>query len=283
VKVFVAGAGGMVGRAVSRHCETRGDEVVAADHKALDIGDRDRVIGALTESTPDVVINCAAWTDVDGCEGDSARAYAANATGPENLAWASRLVGSGLITISTDYVFDGAKTGFYTQRDDPNPQSVYAAAKLEGERRAQNTYARTIVVRSGFIFGPGGKNFLSAVMQKVQQNEPIKAISDSFGTPTYALDLAQRLRDLAEMDLPGIFHIVNAGDGASYEEFARAAVKATGQNAVIDAVTDASLHRPAVRPKNSRLRCLYSEALGLSPLRSWQEALTHFIQIQRVS
>lgn len=269
----------MVGRAVSRYCEAIGDQVVAADHKSLDIVDRDQVIAALTESLPDVVINCAAWTDVDGCERDSARAYAANATGPENLAWASRLVRAGLVTISTDYVFDGAKQGFYTQRDDPNPQSVYAAAKLEGERRAQNSYARTIVIRSGFIFGPGGKNFLSAIVQKVRRNEPIKAISDSFGTPTYALDLAQRLRELAELDLPGVFHIANAGDGASYEQFARTVVEATGENAVIEPVTDASLQRPAPRPANSRLKCLYSEALRLSPLRSWQEALAHFIQI----
>jgi dTDP-4-dehydrorhamnose reductase len=279
VKVFVAGAGGMVGRAVSQYCEALGDEVVAADHKSLDISNRDQVIAVLTENLPDVVINCAAWTDVDGCEADSARAYAANATGPKNLAWASRLVRSGLITISTDYVFDGAKQGFYTQRDDPNPQSVYGAAKLEGERGAQNSYARTIVVRSGFIFGPGGKNFLSAVVHKVQRNERIRAISDSFGTPTYAFDLAQRLRELAEMDLPGVFHIANAGDGASYEEFARRVVQATGGNAIIEPVTDASLQRPAPRPANSRLKCLYSEALGLSPLRSWQEALAHFIQI----
>ena len=279
MKVFVAGAGGMVGRAVSQYCEGLGDQVVAADHKSLDISDRDQVLAALTESLPDVVINCAAWTDVDGCEADSARAYAANATGPKNLAWASRLVRSGLVTISTDYVFDGAKQGFYTQRDDPNPQSVYGAAKLEGERGAQNSYARTIVVRSGFIFGPGGKNFLSAVVQKVQRNEPIRAISDSFGTPTYAVDLAQRLRELAEMDLPGVFHIANAGDGASYEEFARTVVQATGGKVVIEPVTDASLQRPAPRPANSRLKCLYSKALGLSPLRSWQEALAHFIQI----
>jgi dTDP-4-dehydrorhamnose reductase len=279
VKVFVAGAGGMVGRAMSQYCESLGDQVVAADHKSLDISDREQVIATLTESLPDVVINCAGWTDVDGCEADSARAYAANATGPKNLAWASRLVRSGFVTISTDYVFDGAKQGFYTQRDDPNPQSVYGAAKLEGERGAQNSYARTIVVRSGFIFGPGGKNFLSAVVHKVQRNEPIRAISDSFGTPTYAFDLAQRLRELAEMDLPGVFHVANAGDGASYEEFARRVVQATGGNAIIEPVTDASLQRPAPRPANSRLKCLYSEALGLSPLRSWQKALAHFIQI----
>lgn len=283
MKVFVAGAGGMVGRAVSLHCKAIGDQVVDADHKALDIVDRNRVMAALNDSQPDVVINCAAWTDVDGCESDSERAFAANALGPENLALASRTVGAGFLTISTDYVFDGSKKGFYTQRDNPNPQSVYAAAKLDGERRAQRAYARTIVIRSGFIFGPGGRNFLSVVVQKVQRNEVIKAVSDSFGTPTYAFDLAQRMRDLAELDLPGVFHIVNAGAGASYEEFARTVTQVTGLNAVIEAVTDVSLHRAARRPPNSRLRCLYAEALGLSPLRSWQEALAHFIEFQRVS
>jgi dTDP-4-dehydrorhamnose reductase len=283
VRVFVAGAGGMVGRAVSLHCKARGDQVVAADHSSLDIADRANVMAALNENKPDVVINCAAWTDVDECERDPKRAYSANALGPENLALASRSVNAGFLTISTDYVFDGSKQGFYTQRDDPNPQSVYAVAKLDGERRAHDTYARTIIVRSGFIFGPGGKNFLSAIVQKVEENEPIKAISDSFGTPTFVLDLAQRLRELAELDLPGVFHIANAGDGASYEEFARTVVQATGQNAVIQPVTDASLQRPARRPANSRLKCLYSEALGLSPLRPWRGALAHFIEIQHAS
>jgi dTDP-4-dehydrorhamnose reductase len=236
------------------------------------------VKAALLASTPDAVINCAAWTDVDGCETDPERARAANAIGPENLATASRAVESGFVTISTDYVFDGAKQGFYTQRDDPNPQSVYANSKLEGERRAQLAYARTIVVRTGFIFGPGGKNFLSTVLDRAGRGETMKAIGNAYGTPTYSRHLAIRLRELAVLDLPGIFHVVNAGEGASFEEFARAILDLGGyEDAKIETVDVNSLNRPAPRPLNSRLKCLVSEAVGLPKLPFWEDALKEFV------
>ena len=159
MKVLVTGAGGQLGIDLVAACAAAGDEVFAFDRASLDVADRSQVFEAIASLQPEIVVNCAAWTDVDGCELDPARALSAHATGPENLAKASRQVGAGFVTISTDYVFDGQKEGFYSQRDDPNPQSVYAQSKLEGERRSQLAYARTIVVRSGFIFGPGGKNF----------------------------------------------------------------------------------------------------------------------------
>ena len=162
----------MVGRAVSEYCLASGDLVFPYDHAALEIADLDQVTQVLKHDAPDVVINCAAWTDVDGCELNRDRAFAANALGPENLARASREVDAGLITISTDYVFDGQKDGFYTQRDQPCPESIYGLSKLEGERRAQLANARTMVVRTGFIFGPGGTNFLSTVIERANRGEP---------------------------------------------------------------------------------------------------------------
>jgi dTDP-4-dehydrorhamnose reductase len=278
LRVFVTGAGGMVGRAVSEYCRSQGDDVFACAHASLDISDREQVGRALQQDKPDAVINCAAWTDVDGCELDRDRAFAANATGPENLALASSEVDAVLVTISTDYVFDGRKSGFYTQRDQPAPESVYGLAKLEGERRAQLVHARTVVVRTGFVFGPGGKNFLSTVVERARRGENLKAIRDSYGTPTYAPDLAVRLRELAVMDLPGIYHVVNAGEGVSYEEFARRALDLAGYaGTTIESVEMNSLKRPAARPQNSRLKCLLSEAIGLSPLRSWEDALSEFV------
>jgi dTDP-4-dehydrorhamnose reductase len=185
------------------------------------------------------------------------------------------------VTISTDYVFDGKKEGFYTQRDAANPESVYGVSKLAGERWAQLAHARTIVVRTGFVFGPGGKNFLSTVLDRAHRGEQLRAISDAYGTPTYSRHLAMRLRELAQMDLPGFFHVVNAGEGASYEEFARAALKTAAYPPVsIEAVTMGSLRRPAPRPKNSRLKCLLSEAIGLEPLPSWLEALRDFAAVE---
>lgn len=267
----------MVGRSLANVCRNLGDQTLVFDRQTLDIANEQQVQQILNESQPDYVINCAAWTDVDGCESDPARAKSANATGPENLARASRSVGAGFITISTDYVFDGNKEGFYTQRDDPNPQSVYAESKLAGERQTQLTYARTIVVRTGFIFGPGGRNFLSRFLSLAKAGKPLQAIYDSTGTPTYALDLAMRLRELATIDLPGIYHVVNAGNGATYKEIIESGLADAGVEASVEAVSMYSLKRPAARPKNSRLRCLLSERIGLKPLPSWQDAMKDFV------
>jgi len=269
----------MVGRAVSEYCRSIGDVVRGFDHRSLDISDQDLVRQTLIAEQPEAVINCAAWTDVDGCELDRERANAANARGPENLAKASRECGALLITISTDYVFDGRKTGFYNQRDDPHPESVYGMSKLEGERRVQVASARAIVVRTGFVFGSGGTNFLSTIVSRARRGEKLKAISDSFGTPTYAWDLGVRLRELAQRDLPGTYHVVNAGDGVSYEEFAGQALELSGQPSDIESVEMDSLYRPAPRPRNSRLKCLLSEAIGLPPLPFWRDSLRDFVAL----
>lgn len=278
MKVLVTGAGGMLARAVSEHCMALGDEVFAHDRPSLDITDAVTVKAAFDRERPEAVINCAAWTDVDGCEKDPERAFAVNARGPEILAAACREHRCQLITVSTDYVFDGAKDGFYTQRDDPRPQSIYGAAKLEGERRAQAACARVTIVRSGWIFGAGGRNYLSRVVELARAGAPLKAISDAYGTPTSAVHLAARLRQLAALDLPGIYHVVNEGEGASYLEFTRAALAAAGLDTIeVESVSSDSLQRPALRPRNSRLRCLLSTALGLEPLPDWQKALAEFV------
>ncbi|PYS82361.1 MAG: dTDP-4-dehydrorhamnose reductase [Acidobacteria bacterium] len=278
MRILITGACGMVGRALADHCAARGDEVAAFDRAGLDITDERAAREAFGRVRPRAVINCAAWTDVDGCELDPQRAFLVNSQGVEILATASRLAGAAFVTVSTDYVFDGRKPeGFYTQRDDPHPMSAYGASKLEGERRAQIASARTVVVRSGWIFGAGGRNFLAQVVERMRRGERLRAISDSYGTPTYAPDLAARLRELAELDLPGVFHVVNSGEGTSYEGFARAASEAAGATGVeIESILMDSLKRPAPRPRNSRMRCLLSEGLGLAPLRDWRDALGEF-------
>lgn len=282
MRVLVTGAGGMVASALVQYCRSLGDEVLPYDHAALEIEDAEAVREALEQAQPETVINCAAWTDVDGCERDPQRAYNANSRGPENLAFASRRAGASFVHISTDFVFDGEKEGFYTQRDDPQPTSYYGRAKLDGERRAQRACARTTIVRSGWIFGPGGKNFLSRVVELAGRGEHLKAISDAYGTPTYSKSLAMRLRELAELDLPGIYHVVNDGEGTSYEEFGRAALSLAGLDAgsLIESVRMETLNRPAPRPRNSRLRCLLSPALGLAPLPDWRDALGDFVTEQ---
>jgi dTDP-4-dehydrorhamnose reductase len=270
----------MLGRIVCDHCRAVGDTVFAYDRQALDISDPTSVLQAVQNDKPDVIMNCAAWTDVDGCELDSERAFAVNAFGPENLANASRAQGALFITVSTDYVFDGAKDGFYTQRDHPVPISVYGVSKLEGEYRAQRANADTIIVRTGFVFGPRGRNFLSTIVDRARRSEKIAGISDAYGTPTYAPDLAARLRLLADLALPGTFHVVNSGPGVSYENFARFALAASGSDAAnLQSVKMSSLHRSAPRPRNSRLKCLLSEAIGLPPLQPWEDAVRDFVAL----
>jgi dTDP-4-dehydrorhamnose reductase len=280
LRVVVTGGRGLVGRAVAEHCAAVGDEVLSYGHKDLDISDRDAVRQVISGNRPDVVINCAAWTNVDGCESDQERAFAANAAGPENLAAACKEAECIFITISTDYVFDGAKSGFYTQLDEPNPESVYAASKLEGERLSALAYGGSIIVRTGYVFGPGGINFLSTVVERIKKGERIKAISDAYGTPTYAKDLAVRLRELAEKNVAGIYHVVNSGPGVSFEEFTRKAIALLGnREVVVEAVSSDALNRPAKRPRNSRMRCLLTEKIGLPPLRDFESALEDFLGV----
>ncbi len=281
MRVLIAGAGGMVGQALVAHCRAQGDEVLAHDRAGLDITDAAAVHALFARARPETVINCAAWTDVDGCELDPERALKLNAVAVETLALASRDVGASFVTISTDYVFAGDKEGCYTQRDDPAPRSAYGIAKLKGEWLAQVASARTIVVRTGWIFGAGGRNFLATALARARRGEQLKAIGDAYGIPTYAPHLAARLRVLAMRDLPGVYHVVNGGAGTSFAGFARAAVALAGHTGTqVAEVSMAALQRPAPRPRNSCMRCLLSEATGLAPLPDWRAALAEFAAVE---
>lgn len=278
MKILITGANGMVAQAAIKHCEAIGDKVIALARQELDIVDKGAVLDVFRQEKFEAVINCAAFTDVDGSETNIEKCYAANSAGVENLALASKDIDCTFVTISTDYVFDGENLGFYTQRETPNPQGVYAQAKLDGENRARNAYARSIIVRSGWIYGHGGTNFLSIMDRLLADGKSIKAIYDSYGTPTFANDLAKRLRELAELDLPCIFHVTNSGPGTSYKGFAEKVceIKGFDKKLLEDAKAD-SLKRPAPRPKSSKLACLLSERLGLAALPNWEEALSRFL------
>ncbi|CAN5268985.1 dTDP-4-dehydrorhamnose reductase [soil metagenome] len=279
MKVLITGANGMVAQATAKYCQAIGDEVFALTRQELDIADKDAVFDVFKREKFDAVINCAAFTDVDGSETSIEKCYAANAFGVENLALASRKIDCRFVTISTDHVFDGANSVCYTQRDTPNPLGIYGQAKLEGEIRARNANARSTIVRSGWIYGHGGTNFLSVLHKLLADGKPIKAIYDSFGTPTFADDLAKRLRELAELDLPCIFHVTNAGAGTSYGGFAEKVCEIKGFDLnLLEAASANDLKRPAPRPKSSKLACLFSEKFGLEPLRNWENALADFLR-----
>lgn len=279
MKIFITGANGMLARAAIKYCNFIGDEVAAFTRDELDISDYEAVVAAIGDARPDAVVNCAAYTNVDGAETNEEMSFAANSLGVENLALACALVDSPFVTVSTDYVFDGTNPGFYAQRDTPNPKGVYALSKREGEVKAFAAYPRSIIVRSGWIYGHGGTNFLSVMPTLLAEGKSIKAIHDSYGTPTFANDLAKRLRELAAADLPGVYHVTNAGEGTSYFGFAEKICELGGfDKNLLRPTSHVELQRPAPRPISSKLACLISEKLGFAPIRDWEDALAEFVR-----
>lgn len=267
----------MVARALAKHCRELGDNVTALTRHDLDITDRDAVFRKFEELKPDAVINCAAFTDVDGAEANIDKCYAVNATGVENMALASANLDIKFVTISTDYVFDGEKDGFYTEADEAVPLGIYAKSKLEGEKLALAADPNSIVVRSGWIYGSGGKNFLSVMNMLLKSGKAITAISDSLGTPTNAADLSQRLRELAATNVTGIIHVTNEGSGTTYFGFAEKICELCGYGDLVTPVTNDSLQRPAPRPKNSRIASIRTAETGLAILPDWIDSLKNYL------
>lgn len=278
MKILVTGARGMVAQATAEYCRSMGDDVIALARDEMNIADLESVRETIDDARPDAIINCAAFTNVDGAESEPEDAFSANVVGPWNLASAALEFDCGFVTISTDYVFDGTFDGFYTQRHQPNPQGVYATTKRRGEIEALTANARSIVVRSGWIYGHGGTNFLSVMGDLLSKGKSIKAIEDSYGTPTFAGDLARRLRELVELDMPGIFHVTNSGNGTSYIGFAEKVCEIGGFDpSKLERVSHADLQRPAPRPVSSKLACLFSEKFGLDPMPDWENGLRRFL------
>jgi dTDP-4-dehydrorhamnose reductase len=268
-----------VARSVSAYCRSIGDDVLALDRSGLDISVRDSCLEIIGAARPDAIINCAAYTDVDGAESNEELAFQANAEGPANLAFAAKEHGSKLITISTDYVFDGAIAGFYYEEDIPRPLGVYAKSKYEGELRAATEDPNSTIVRSGWIYGEGGTNFLSMIPKLLRDGKHLTAIEDCFGTPTYAADLAKRLRELAALDAAGIFHVTNAGEGSTYFGVAQEMAASLGIDpGRITPIADGNLNRPAKRPRSSKLASKRSAELGLPALPEWRDAIRRFIK-----
>ncbi|HUR99525.1 MAG TPA: dTDP-4-dehydrorhamnose reductase [Pyrinomonadaceae bacterium] len=281
MKILITGANGMVARAAVEHCVQIGDEVVAMTRQELDIADGSAVAECLGSQEPGAVLNCAAFTDVDGAEANPEAARDANTIGVRNLAEAANRTGARFVTISTDYVFDGSNTGFYTENDSPNPRGVYAETKYEGELAAAEANPGSVIVRSGWIYGRGGTNFLSVMHRLLGEGKNIKAIADAYGTPTFANDLAMRLRELAGRSESGIFHITNSGAGTSYLGFAEKVCELGGfDKGLIEPVSNGDLKRPAPRPVSSKLASSRIEKIGLAPLQNWEAALAKFLRAE---
>jgi dTDP-4-dehydrorhamnose reductase len=277
-QALIAGAGGLLGRFMAARLEASGWRVYAFPHAAFDIGDEDSVRAGFAQSRPQLVVNCAATTDVDRCERDRDWAHAVNVLGPRLLARQCNSYGADLVHISTDYVFDGLKGTPYTQEDEPHPLSVYAKTKLEGELAVRDEAERFYIVRSAWIFGPGGKNFGSRVIELARQGARLRAITDQTSSPTYAPDLAARIDEVIALRAHGLYHITNTGQ-TSWYDFARMALDLAGFGQVeIEPVSREALQQTAPRPRDTPMRCLVSENLGLAPLRHWGDALEEFVR-----
>jgi dTDP-4-dehydrorhamnose reductase len=274
---MITGAGGLLGRSMRARLEDSGWRVVALLHAELDITNEEDVRGAVDSVRPDVLINCVATADVDRCEVDPDWAYAVNATGPRFLARACREVGADIVQVSTDYVFDGSKQGFYTQEDEPTSPSVYGKSKLAGEFAVREEAERFYIVRTSWLFGRGGKNFGSRVIEYARKGGTLKGVIDQTSIPTYAPDLAGRIEEIIDLGAHGLYQVTSTGP-TTWFEFARLALDLAGLPEVkIEPVTRAELNQVAPRPHNSAMRCLVSEKLGLSPLRHWKDALLEFV------
>jgi len=245
VRVLVTGAGGMLGREVVEACHDL--DVVGLDRAALDVGDRDAVLGAVGSARPDAIVHCAAFTAVDRCETERDHAFLVNALGVRFVMEAARRTGAYLVTISTDYVFDGTQAEPYHEWDTPNPTSAYGQSKLAGEFEVDLECA---VVRTSWAIGRYGPNMAKTVLRMAAGDEPMRFVDDQRGYPTVASDLARMLRTFVVERLPGTWHVTNQG-AVSWYEFAGEVMRAAGHDpARVEPITTAELEppRPAARP-----------------------------------
>ncbi len=271
MRVVITGAKGQLGHDLVPACRRVG-EVVGLDLPEWNLS-RPESLEQLAALQPDWVIHAAAATDVDRCECEPAWAMAINAEGTSRVAEACRRTGSGLVYLSTDYVFDGTKGTPYLEEDPPAPRSVYGRSKLEGEQIVRETAPHWVIARTAWLYGAHGKNFVKAILQKACGGEPLAVVNDQVGSPTYAADLAEALVRALERRLGGIFHVTNGGS-CSWFEFTQEILRQSGRAGVsLAPITSGQLARPAPRPGYSVLANRAWQAAGEAPLRPWPEAL----------
>lgn len=276
-KILITGGKGQLGSALDRTLSADREALVTAlDLPALDVTRPATLAGAFGQVKPSVVYHCAAMTDVDGCEKDPARAKAVNDAGTRAVAEECRRNNALLVYFSTDFVFDGSLGLPYSEKDSPNPLSVYGATKLEGERHVQSV-PEHLVIRTAWLFGGRKGSFVTRILERARREKAFEVVDDQAGSPTYANDLAEGARDLVKAGGRGIFHATNSGTATRFE-FARAIVAAAGLTGVTVAPCK-TVPAPgtARRPASAPLDCgKFASATG-APLRTWNEALSEYM------
>ena len=275
MRLLITGAGGMLGRDVAVAAAAAGHEVVALARDDLDITDAQAVRDAVEPARPDAVVNCAAWTDVDGAEARVDEALAVNARGAGNVAASADAVGAWTVQVSTDYVFDGQTSEPYVESDTVGPLSAYGRSKLAGERAVAGAAPGThTIVRSSWLFGASGSSFPKTILRLADERDELTVVDDQVGCPTFTGDLAPALVELARARrLPGVVHVAGGGS-CSWYELAVELIARAGLSCEVRRGRTADLGRPAPRPAYSVLRSSRPDAPSLP---QWREGLASFM------
>jgi dTDP-4-dehydrorhamnose reductase len=276
----VTGAGGMLGTDIARAGERAGHELVLFTHAQLDITDGEAVETAVRDSGAQAVVNCAAWTDVDGAETNPEGAAAVNALGAGNLARAASSIGIQLVHVSTDYVFSGeaeleagGKRRAYVESDATSPRSVYGQTKLEGERMVLGASSRHTVVRSSWLFGVNGRNFVDTMLKLASERDTVRVVDDQVGCPTWTGHLAAGLLGLIEREVHGLVHLAGSGH-VSWNGFAKEIFRQAEVDCRVEAATTVEMARPAPRPEWSVIESERSETI---PMPDWRDGLAGYL------
>jgi dTDP-4-dehydrorhamnose reductase len=275
MKVLVTGSRGQLGAEVLSVLTGRHD-VFGFGRDELDITDEDQVRKTVYEILPDVIIHCAAYTAVDLAETEAERAYRVNAVGTRNVASSAAHARAKIVYISTDYVFNGQSDRTYPEHDAADPINVYGRSKLAGELFVQSLSSRHFIVRTSWLFGKHGSNFVKTMIKLAREHRKLQVVDDQLGSPTYAADLASFLSMLIETEKFGIYHVSNSGS-CSWYEFAKEIFLQAGITAELMPCTTEQFLRPAARPKNSVMDHTAMRSNGFTMLPPWQDALSRFL------
>lgn len=276
MKILIFGAEGMLGKDMVCILSER-HQVVGRDINHLDIRGQDRVREEIGTVQPDVVINAAAYTDVDGCESHKEMAFSINAEGTRNIALGCLKTGARMIHLSTDYVFDGSSPIPYREEDPPNPINIYGASKREGESYIEKNLTNYLLIRTAWLYGVHGKNFVKAILRQAAEKKELRVVNDQRGSPTFTKDLIWGIMRLIDTDVTGKVHVTNSGS-CTWFEFAKGILKEKGiRDVQVVPISSHDLGRAAKRPANSLLDCSMFEKLTGARMRPWEEALSEYL------
>lgn len=274
MKVLITGSSGQLGSMLKLHLT--GAELALADLPEADITDRERFSAIVHSFVPDVVIHCAAYTDVDGCVSHPKLAYRVNSFGTQNVALASQEVGAAMVHISTNEVFAGDAVQGYEEWVTPNPINVYGRTKAASEHHVRNIMNRYYIVRTAWLYSSGGHNFIHGILRQARQGARLRVVTDEIGNPTYAADLAEAIAELIGSEQYGTYHLVNEG-ACSRFEFAQEVLKLGAQTELeIVPILSSEFRRASTPPPYAALKNICGASIGIK-LRPWQEALAAYM------